>query len=140
MLIIILIITSLFTPQPETGTLYLYRVEEAPRIESQKVKVYLDNARAFDFPEQQCIAVRLPVGQYVVKMKGRASETPINLEAGGVYYLRVSRVSKGLSGFTESVHPMEPQQALHHMRDMRPLEDKNIKIKGLNVVRSLPWT
>lgn len=131
----LLLLTLIQTP--DAATVYLYRVEEANKIDSRKTKVYLNDKPLLDMPESEFVGFKLLPGQYVVRMKNKATETPLNLEAGKVYFVRVSETAAGM-GYRRDLFIMNGEQATLQMRNMKPLQDKNIKDKALEVVKEKP--
>jgi len=121
----------------DQATVYIYRVEEASKLDSRKVKVKLNDKPLLEMPEDSFIALRLPSGEYGLRLRQKQSETLLKVEAGKTYYVRVSQVPAGF-GFNQSIHLMPPEQATFQMREMRPLEDKNIKNKTVEVVKDRP--
>lgn len=61
----------------------------------------------------------------------------LNVEPGKKYFVRVSQTVAGF-GFNQSLTLMPEDQAIYQMRDMKPLEDKNIKDKSREVIRVKP--
>lgn len=131
----LLLLAALVPPQ-ETATLWLYRLEEADKFNSGKPKVWVDDKLAVLMPESEYVGLKLPPGRHVVRMQNKATVTPLNLEAGKVYFLRVSEVPAG--GYQRNIYVTSAELALEHMRDLKPLEDKNVKSKDLEVVKTKP--
>jgi len=123
--------------QTETATVYFYRVEEVGRLDSRKVEVKLEGKGLLSMPEENFIGFKVPPGKYGLKMRQKQSELLLTAEAGKTYYIRVSQTASGF-GMNQSLTFMQPEQAVYQMRDMKLLEDKNIKNKALEVVREKP--
>lgn len=121
----------------DKATVYFYRVEEVSKLDSRKVKVQLGGKHFIDMPEDNFIGVRLAPGKYELKMRQKQSEMLLQVEAGKTYYVRVSQVIAGF-GFNQMIYMMQPEQAVFQMRDMKALEDKNIKDKSQEFVKSKP--
>ncbi len=126
----------LLVPQ-DTGLVYFYRVEEVNKLDSRKVEVKLEGKGLLSMPEDNFIAFRLPAGKYGLRMRQKQSELLLTVEPGQTHYVRVSQTVAGF-GFNQSLTLMPPEQAAYQMRAMKPLEDKNIKNKILEVVRTKP--
>jgi hypothetical protein len=139
-MLVLLALLLLFMSQtqaPESATVYFYRVEEVSKLGSRKVEVKLDGKPLLSMPEDNFIAFKLPPGKYGLRMRQKQSEILLNVEAGKTYFVRVSQVEAGF-GFNQSITLMPNDQAAYQMRDMKPLESKNIKNKDLEVVREKP--
>jgi hypothetical protein len=134
----LLCLLLLFT-QSEPATVYFYRVEEANKLDSRKVGVRFGDSekKSLDFPEDNFVGVLLPPGKYGVRMSQKRSEILLNVEAGKRYFVRVSQTPEGF-GHTQSLTIVPEEQARFQMRDMKPLEAKNVKDKTLKVVREQP--
>lgn len=126
-----------FVPQTEPATVYFYRVEEVGKLDSRKVEVKLEGKGLLSMPEENYIAFKLPPDKYGLRMRQKQSELLLTVEAGKTYYVRVSQTVAGF-GFNQSMMLMQPEQAVYQMRNMKPLEDKNIKNKTLEVVKEKP--
>jgi hypothetical protein len=122
--------------QNETGTVWIYRVEEARKFEGRNATVYLNGKKILSMSESTFIGLRLPVGEYVLGMKNKGSEIPFTVEAGKVYYFRASQTAD--LGFSQHLYQVEEKQALHHMRDFKPLKAKNVKDKSLALATEKP--
>lgn len=123
-------------PPTQHGTLYLYRVEEADKFNSGKPKVWIDDRLAVLMPESEFVGLKLAPGRYVVRMQNKATVTPVTVEPGGVYFLRVSEVPA--HGYQRNIFVTTSEQAFEQMRDLKPLADKNVKDKDLEVVKTKP--
>lgn len=121
---------------PETGVVYLYRVEEAPKLDSGKPKVWIDDRPALLMPESEFIGFKLSAGRHVFRMQNKGTVTPLTIEAGKTYFIRVSEVVA--SGYLRNLFITPSEQAGEQMKGLKPLEDKNIKDKSLSAVKALP--
>lgn len=141
MLIILLtVFQNAVMTQTETenkAIVYLYRVEEANKLDSRKVKVKLNGKDILEMPEDNFIGLKLVPGKYELKMRQKQSETLLIVEAGKTYYVRVSQTIAGY-GFNQAIYIMQPEQAVYQMRNMKPLEDKNLKDKSQIFIREKP--
>ncbi|HYG09082.1 MAG TPA: DUF2846 domain-containing protein [Pyrinomonadaceae bacterium] len=129
------------TPQPEKATVYFYRIEEAPRMVRNKPKLRINGKTAATFPEQEFIGVRLNPGRYVFTLGQPQSATALVVEAGKTYFVQVSYTpgGHGFNGLLDQIFIREePQATLHFEQIKRPLEDKNIKDRTLDVVKAKP--
>lgn len=122
------------TQTEQTATVYIYRLEEANKVDSRKAKVFVNEKPAFDMPESEFIGVRLPPGRHVFKMKNKSTETPLELKASEIYYLRASETPAGF-GYRRDLFVMQAEQAIYQMRDLKPLQEKNVKDKSVAVTR-----
>ncbi len=119
------------------GTVYFYRVEEVNKLDSRKVSVKIEGKELLSIPEDNFIGFRLSAGKYGLRMRQKQSEMLLNVEPGKKYFVRVSQTVAGF-GFNQSLTLMPEDQAIYQMRDMKPLEDKNIKDKSREVIRVKP--
>jgi hypothetical protein len=124
-------------PQDDKATVYFYRLEEVGKLDSRKVEVKLEGKGLLSMPEENFIAFKLPTGKHGLKMRQKQSEILLTVEAGKTYYVRVSQKTAGF-GMDQNLTLMQPEQAIYQMRDMKPLEDKNIKDKSLEAVKIKP--
>lgn len=134
-LLLALLLSAAF-PQEQTATLYLFRVEEADKFNSGKPKVWIDGRLALLMPESEFVGVKLAPGRHVVRMQNKSTVTPLTVEAGRVYFVRVSEVPA--HGYQRNLFVTTAEQAAEQIRDLKPLEDKNIKDKDLEVVKTKP--
>jgi hypothetical protein len=130
---LLLALLLLLSQAPETATVYFYRVEEAPKLDSGKPKVYVDDRHAFSMPESEYVALSLKPGEYVFRMQSKASATPLKVEAGKTYFIRVSEVVA--HGYQRNLFVTPEEQARLHMKSLKPLEAKNVKDKSLTIIR-----
>ncbi len=137
LLICLMGILSTSGSQDEMGSVFFYRVEEVNKLDSRKVAVKLEGKELLSIPEDNFIGFRLSAGKYGLRMRQKQSEMLLTVEAGKSYFVRVSQTVAGF-GFNQSLSMMQEEQAVYQMRDMKPLEDKNIKNRTLEVVREKP--
>jgi len=123
--------------QDEMGSVFFYRVEEVNKLDSRKVAVKLEGKELISMPEDNFIGFRLSPGNYGLRMRQKQSEILLKVEPGRRYFIRVSQTVAGF-GFNQSLTLMPEEQAIYQMRDMKPLEDKNIKDKSKEVIRDKP--
>jgi hypothetical protein len=123
-------------PDNSTGLVYLFRVEEADKFNSGKPKVWIDDRLAVMMPESEFIGVRLPPGRHVFRMQNKGTVTPLTIEAGRTYFIRVSEVPA--HGYLRNLFVATPEQAAEQMRGLKPLEDKNIKDRALKTTKEKP--
>jgi hypothetical protein len=123
--------------EPQHGTVYFYRVRERAKLAvgGKSAYVFLDGKKVLSMTEERFVGVRLPPGRYVIKLRTKATETPLTVAAGGTYYFRVSKTAQ--SGYVYALDKIEPDQAAYQMRDLVGLEDKNID-KSLSVIKDRP--
>src|SRR5205823_582438 len=103
---------------------------------SKSAYVYLDGKKILSMTEERFAGVRLPPGRYVVSLKTKATETPISVEADKAYFFRVSKTAQ--SSYIHELIKTEEEQAVYQMRDLKPLEDKNVSDKTLQIVKDKP--
>lgn len=123
--------------QSDVATVYFYRVEEVDKLDSHKVTVKMDGKDLLAMPEQNFIGISLPTGSYGLKMRQKQSEMLLKVEAGKRYFVRVSQTVVGFE-FRQELSLMPEDQAIYQMRDMKPLEDKNMKDKSKVLTRDRP--
>jgi len=70
-------------------------------------------------------------------MRQKQSEILLTIESGRRYFVRVSQTVAGF-GFNQSLTVIPEEQAVYQMRDMKALEDKNIKDKSKEILRDKP--
>ena len=136
-----LLLLSVHVQAQETALVYFYRVEEAPRVVKNKPKLRIDGTVTALFPEREFIGLRLKPGRHVLTLGQPQSATALVVEAGRTYYVQVSYTpgGHGFNGLLDQIFLRDEAQALLHFEQMkRPLEDKNIKRKDLEVVRTPP--
>ncbi len=117
------------------GVVYFYRLEEAGKIDSGKPKVYLNDKHLLNVPESEYVGFRLPAGKHILRMKPKASEILLTIEADKIYYVRVSETAAGF-GFRKELLITSEEQAVFQMRDMKPIQDKNLIDKSLEVIKT----
>jgi hypothetical protein len=123
-------------PAESSGVVYLFRVEEADKFNSGKPKVWIDDRLTLMMPESEFIGIRLPPGRHVFKMQNKSTVTPLTIEAGRVYFIRVSEVPA--HGYLRNLFIVSAEQAAEQMRDLKPLQPKNVKDQSLKVVTEKP--
>jgi hypothetical protein len=137
---LILFVTVFATPirRQEYGTIYFYRVKERAKtaVGGKSAYVYLDGKKILSMTEERFIGLRLPPRRYIIKLKTKATETPVNVEPGKTYYFRVSKTVQ--SGYVYDLIKIETDQAIYQMRDLLPLEDKNVSDKSLSALKDRP--
>lgn len=146
MILCFLLISSLIVPivaqsptssPSEMAIVCFYRVEEVNALDSRKAGVKLEGKELLQMPENNFVGFRFAPGKYGLRMRQKQSEILLSLEAGKRYFVRVSQTVAGF-GFNQSLTLMPEEQAIYQMRDMKPLEDKNIKDKSREVIRDKP--
>lgn len=123
--------------QPEPATVYFYRVEEVGKLDSRKVAVKMEGRDLLSMPEDNYVGFRLAPGKYGLRMRQKQSEMLLVAEAGKRYYIRVSQTAAGF-GFNQTLTVIPEDQAVYQMREMKPLEDKNIKDKTRVRITAMP--
>jgi|SRR5579885_2514271 len=139
--ILLLLAPLAFNVHPQDqqyGTIYFYRVHErdALAMGGKSAYVYLDDKKILSMTEERFVGVRLQPGHYVIKLKTKATETPITVEAGKMYFFRVSKTAQ--STYIHDLIKTDDEQAIYQIRDLKPLEDKNISEKSLQITRDKP--
>jgi hypothetical protein len=123
---------------PKTfGEVYFYRVEEVNKLDSRKVEVKIDGKALLLMPEDSYIGFKLVPGKYGLRMRQKQSEILLTVEGGKRVFIRVSQTVAGFL-FNQSLTIMPEEQAIFQMRDMKPLEDKNIKDGTKGAVKVKP--
>jgi hypothetical protein len=121
----------------EYGTVYFYRTSEGASIDGRKTKVKLNGKHLISIGEQRFVGVKLPVGKHIIKQRKKNSEMQVNVHNGGVYYVKISQTFGTLSVRQDCVEVPAPV-ALFEMRDMKPLDEGNIKDKVFQIIKELP--
>ncbi len=121
----------------ETGIVYFYRVEEVNALDSRRVTVKVEGRDFLKMSESRFIGFRFTPGRYGLRMRQRQSEMLLTVEAGRRYFVRVSQTVAGF-GFNQSLTLMPEEQAIYQMRDMRPLDDRNILDRSREIIRERP--
>ena len=137
LLICLMGILSTSGSQDEMGSVFFYRVEEVNKLDSRKVAVKLEGKELLSIPEDNFIGFRLSAGKYGLRMRQKQSEILLTIESGRRYFVRVSQTVAGF-GFNQSLTVIPEEQAVYQMRDMKALEDKNIKDKSKEILRDKP--
>lgn len=138
--LIVLSLTALLpylSAQDQKATVYFYRVEEANRLDSRKAGLKMEGKDLLNMPEDNFVGFELPPGNYGLRMRQKQSEILLRAEAGKRYFIRVSQTVAGY-GYNQNLALIPEDQAAYQMRDMKPLEDKNIKDKSKTVLRAKP--
>jgi hypothetical protein len=123
----------------EIAIVYFYRVEEVNALDSRKAEVKFEGRELLQMPENNFVGFRFAPGKYGLRMRQKQSEILLSVEAGKRYFVRVSQTVAGF-GFNQSLTLMPGEQAIYQMRDMKPLEDKNIKDKSREIIKDKPAT
>src|SRR5687767_15149344 len=135
-LALLLLIALPVFPQETHGVVWFFRLEEADKFNSGKPKVWIDDRLALLMPESEFVGVKLTPGRHVFRMQNKSTVTPLTVEAGRVYFIRVSEVPA--HGYQRNLFIVSPEQAAEQMRDLKALQDKNIKDKDLKTVSRKP--
>lgn len=125
----------------DAGTVFFYRIEEAPRSIRGKPKLRINGTPAATFPEREFIGIRLTPGRYVFTLGQPQSATALMVEAGKTYFVQVSYTpgGHGFNGLLDQIFIRDSVQAMLHFEQIKkPLEPKNIKDKDLNWIRTKP--
>jgi hypothetical protein len=128
--------TSSLAPS-EMAIVYFYRVKEANAQDSRKAGVKLEGKELLKMPENNFVGFRFAPGKYGLRMGQKQPEISLSVKPGKRYFVRVIQALNGF-GLYQSLTLMPEGPAIYQMRDMKPLEDKNIKDKSREVNKDKP--
>lgn len=110
------------------ATVYFYRVRESNAMRKGQTGVTVDKIRLIQMPKATFAGFQFPPGKYELTMGHRETDLLLNAEAGKQYFFRVSNTAAGFSQL-QVLTQVPEEQAVHQMRDLAPLEAKNVKSK-----------
>lgn len=121
----------------DKATIYFYRVEETDRFDRVKPKLFHEGVELAKISESRYFAVRLRPGHHNLSMHENKAHISMLFEGGKTYYIRISRVRKGLDFKYDMILTAE-DQALARIKTLRPLEDKHLKKGTEEIIKERP--
>ena len=116
------------TATQEIATVYFYRSTGSAL---QAATVNIDGQRVCNLSNKRFFKIEVPAGRHVLSGPDKKKGTELELEAGKTYYFNMFVECPLCTRNIFAIHQVSPEQANFEMKSLRPLDERDVKIKTL---------
>jgi Protein of unknown function (DUF2846) len=113
--------------QPQTATVYFYRLQETFGA-MMNPAVYCDGAEIATIRNGRFFVATFPAGKHAITSTFRESGVALDLQPGQTYYLRFEMEKQGFAGHKRAeVTEVQQGQGTYEVAQLKPAEPKDVK-------------